>query len=313
VRFPQHAFTRGSRIGGPIRQQCGGEGARRRSLSDAGGAVEEIRVGGAPLGGSPRAEHHARMRMRLCGEQQIALEGGCGRVTLRRFVALHTAHRIGALPSQPVERGRLITIEGLDGAGKSTLAHALCARLRESHSRVELLREPGGVGLSERIRALVKDPQLQVSARAEALLYAAARAELVQERVLPLLEQGTIVLLDRFVDSSLAYQGAGRALGMAQVRAVNLFATGDLAADRTLLLRISPSAARARQGGRGSEPDRLEREGERFFAAIGEAYDLLAQEEPQRIRVIDAGRSPLEVLRQALEAIEDIVAVPSDY
>jgi dTMP kinase len=141
-----------------------------------------------------------------------------------------------------VARGRLITIEGLDGAGKSTLADALQRELAATGLRVELLREPGGVEVSERIRALVKDPALSVAARAEALLYAAARAQLVDERLRPLLGGGAFVLLDRFIDSSLAYQGAGRALGVDEVRAINLFATGLLVPDRTLLLRISPAA-----------------------------------------------------------------------
>jgi dTMP kinase len=127
-----------------------------------------------------------------------------------------------------VPRGRLITIEGLDGAGKSTLAQALVDELAASGQRVQLLREPGGVDVSERIRALVKDPALNVHPRTEALLYAAARAQLVHERVAPLLDAGALVLLDRFVDSSLAYQGAGRSLGVEQVRAINLFATGAL-------------------------------------------------------------------------------------
>ena len=116
-----------------------------------------------------------------------------------------------------------------------------------------------------------------------------------------------VVLLDRFVDSSLAYQGAGRALGVQQVRAINLFATGDLQPDRTLLLRISPAAGRARQRERASEPDRLEREGEGFFAAIAAAYDELARAEPERIRTIDATQPPEQVLRDALAAIEDLL------
>jgi len=109
-----------------------------------------------------------------------------------------------------VERGRLITVEGLDGAGKTTLASGLARVLGALGQEVELLREPGGVAVSERIRALVKDPALAVGARAEALLYAAARAQLVEERLAPALDAGRWVLLDRFVDSSLAYQGAGR-------------------------------------------------------------------------------------------------------
>jgi dTMP kinase len=206
-----------------------------------------------------------------------------------------------------VARGRLITIEGLDGAGKSTLAEALHEEIAARGLRVELLREPGGVELSERIRALVKDPALAVSPRTEALLYAAARAQLVVERLQPLLQSGRLVLLDRFVDSSLAYQGAGRALGVAQVRAINLFATGPLEPDRTLLLRLSPAAGRSRQRERALDPDRLEREGEEFFASIAAAYDELAREEPERIRVIDATQPPGLVLRDALAALEDLL------
>lgn len=204
-------------------------------------------------------------------------------------------------------RGTLITIEGLDGAGKSTLAVALRRELASRGARVELLREPGGVEVSERIRALVKDPALNVLARTEALLYAAARAQLVEERLQPLLRDGAVVLLDRFVDSSLAYQGAGRALGVEQVRAINLFATGGLVPDRTLLLRISPAAGRARQHERALEPDRLEREGDGFFASIGSAYEQLASAEPQRIRVIDAEQPPELVLRDALAALADLL------
>ncbi|HEV3033681.1 MAG TPA: dTMP kinase [Solirubrobacteraceae bacterium] len=203
-------------------------------------------------------------------------------------------------------RGTLITIEGLDGAGKSTLALALQRELASRCARVELLREPGGVEVSERIRALVKDPALNVLARTEALLYAAARAQLVEERLQPLLREGTTVLLDRFVDSSLAYQGAGRALGVEQVRAINVFATGGLVPDRTLLLRISPGAGRARQHERALEPDRLEREGDGFFASIGSAYEQLAGAEPRRIRVIDAEQPPERVLRDALAALADL-------
>ncbi len=203
-------------------------------------------------------------------------------------------------------RGTLITVEGLDGAGKSTLADALARELAGRGSPVELLREPGGVEASERIRALVKDPTLAVFPRTEALLYAAARAQLVQERLQPLLDDGAVVLLDRFVDSSLAYQGAGRALGIEEVRAINVFATGPLAPDRTLLLRIAPATGRARQRQRAVEPDRLEREGEDFFARIAAAYEELARAEPDRIRMIDAGQPPDAVLRDALAALADL-------
>jgi dTMP kinase len=199
----------------------------------------------------------------------------------------------------------LITIEGIDGAGKTTLAAGLAEGLRARGLAVTLLREPGGVELSERIRTMVKDPALAIDPRAEALLYAAARAQLVASRVRPLLESGETVVLDRFVDSSLAYQGAARGLGVDAVRAINDFGTGGLTPDRTLLLRLDAGAARARTVDRGEEPDRLEREADAFFAAIADAYDALAAAEPERFRVLDAGLPPEEVLKSALAVVMD--------
>jgi dTMP kinase len=204
-------------------------------------------------------------------------------------------------------RGRLITIEGLDGAGKTTLAERLVLAMASRGVDVELLREPGGVELSERIRTLVKDPALRVDPRAEALLYAAARAQLCAERVVPLLDAGRWVLLDRFVDSSLAYQGAGRGLGVDAVRAINDFGTGGLVPDRTLLLSVDAGTRDARQAVRGETPDRLEREDGAFFAAIAAAYDELAAAERDRIRVIDASAPPDAVLADAVGALADLL------
>jgi dTMP kinase len=204
-------------------------------------------------------------------------------------------------------RGKLITIEGLDGAGKTTLALALRAALRERGIDASLLREPGGVRAAERIRKLVQDPDLRIGARAEALLYAAARAQLVEEALEPLLAEGTLVLLDRFVDSSLAYQGAGRALGLEPVRAINEFGTGHLTPDRTLLLTLDPAIGRARSRDRAAPLDRLERERDEFFATIADAYAALAASEPERITTIDAAQDPEAVLADSLAAIEDLV------
>ncbi len=204
------------------------------------------------------------------------------------------------------ERGRLITIEGLDGTGKTTLAAGLETALAQSGVHVRLLREPGGVQLSEAVRTLVKDPALRIGARTEALLYAAARAQLVEEALQPALAAGEWLLLDRFVDSSLAYQGAGRELGIEAVRELNLFATGGLAPDRTLLLTLDPASAQARADARGQARDRLEREGTGFFARIGDAYLQLAAAEPQRIRLLDATLPPEAVLAQALAALDDL-------
>jgi dTMP kinase len=204
-------------------------------------------------------------------------------------------------------RGRLITIEGIDGAGKTTLAAGLLEALRERGLEVELLREPGGVELSERLRELVKDPQLSVGARAEALIYAAARAQLVSEAVVPRLERGTWVLLDRFVDSSLAYQGSGRELGMDAIAELNRFATGGLAPDRTLLLVLAPDAARARTVQRPGTPDRLEREDQAFFDRVLEGYEEIARRNPGRIRRVPAEGAAADVLAAALIALGGLV------
>ena len=206
-----------------------------------------------------------------------------------------------------MDPGKLITIEGIDGAGKSTLAAGLARTLANRGIRVHLLREPGGVRAAERIRELVSDPELQIGARAEALLYAAARAQLVEEALRPLLNDGTWVLLDRFVDSSLAYQGGGRGLGIDAVREINEFAIQGLRPDRTLLLVIDPGDGRARSQARGGPPDRLENEQREFFERTADAYRTLAEREPERIRMLDASQPPPAVLQAALDAISGLI------
>jgi dTMP kinase len=190
----------------------------------------------------------------------------------------------------------LITVEGLDGAGKSTLVTGLAAALG-----AVVLREPGGVELSERIRGLVADASLHVDPRAEALLFAAARAQLVAERLRPLLDSGATVLLDRFVDSSLAYQGGGRGLGVDAIRTLNEFGTGGLVPDRTLLLRVDPAVGLGRIAGRSA--DRMEGAGLAFFEAVARTYDELAAAEPSRFVVLDASLPPDAVLSAALQAM----------
>ncbi|HTP18547.1 MAG TPA: dTMP kinase [Solirubrobacteraceae bacterium] len=206
-----------------------------------------------------------------------------------------------------MNRGRLITIEGIDGAGKTTLATALAGALRDRGIDVVLLREPGGVPAAEQIRDVVIDPGLDVTARTEALLYAAARAQLVEEALEPLLSEGKWVLLDRFIDSSLAYQGGGRELGIDAVRAINEFAIRTAWPDRTLLLLIDPELGRSRSRTRAGEPDRLERERNDFFDRTVAAYVELWARDPERIRKIDASRPPDEVLAAALDELADLL------
>ena len=179
--------------------------------------------------------------------------------------------------------------------------------LAERGIAVQLLREPGGVRAAERIRELVTDPELQIGARAEALLYAAARAQLVEEALRPLLHNGTWVLLDRFVDSSLAYQGGGRRLGIDAIRDINEFAIQGLRPDRTLLLVIDPGAGRARSQARGGPADRLENEQRDFFDRTADAYRMLSDRDPERIRTIDAAQPPADVLQSAIDAISDLI------
>ncbi len=205
-----------------------------------------------------------------------------------------------------MNRGRLITIEGIDGAGKTTLAAALLDALRARGVDALLLREPGGVPAAERIRELVIDPDLHVGARTEALLYAAARAQLVEEAIDPLLSAGKWLLLDRFIDSSLAYQGGGRELGIDAVRAINEFAIRTAWPDRTLLLIVDGSVGRTRSRSRAGQPDRLEREEHDFFDRTAAAYMELAAEDPGRIRKIDASMPPDEVLAAALSELADL-------
>jgi dTMP kinase len=206
-----------------------------------------------------------------------------------------------------MNRGRLITIEGIDGAGKTTLAAGLLDALQARGVDAVLLREPGGVPAAERIRGVVMDPDLHVTARTEALLYAAARAQLVEEAIEPELAAGRWLLLDRFIDSSLAYQGGGRQLGIDAVRTINEFAIRTARPDRTLLLIVDASIGRDRLRARAGRPDRLEREQDDFFERTAAAYLELSSQEPDRIRKIDASRPPNEVLAAALGQIADLV------
>ena len=209
-------------------------------------------------------------------------------------------------------RGRLITIEGLDGAGKSTLASALREALAARGHRVELLREPGGVELSERIRALVKDPALDVAAaRRGAALRGRPRAARARSALQPLLDDGAVVLLDRFVDSSLAYQGAGRALGVEQVRAINRFATGGAARPtaRCCCASRPPPGARARPGA-ASGPTASSARTRRFFAAIAAAYDELARRRARSASACSTPSfAPAQRARRRAAALDDLLAL----
>jgi dTMP kinase len=180
-------------------------------------------------------------------------------------------------------RGLFVTFEGIDRSGKTTQARLLCEALGDEAVGV---REPGGTELGERVRELVKDAKLRPDPRAEALLFAAARAELVDRVIRPALEDGLVVVCDRFLDSSLAYQGSARGLGVEDVERINRFATGGLVPDLTFLLELDPVDAAARAG----MLDRFEDEGLGLQRTVAEAYERLAEADPSRWRQVDAGR-----------------------
>ncbi len=201
-------------------------------------------------------------------------------------------------------RGLFITLEGIDRSGKTTQARLLQKALGE---RALAVREPGGTAVGERVRELLKDPQTEIGGPAEALLFAAARSQLVAEVIRPALERRMIVISDRFTDSSLAYQGAARGLGTDEVATLNRWATGGLQPDLTLLLWIDPADA-ARRGG---EADRFETEGEELQRRVAATYDELAAADPSRWRRVAADRPPAEVHADVLSAVEAAARVPA--
>ncbi|MEV7528773.1 dTMP kinase [Agrococcus sediminis] len=192
--------------------------------------------------------------------------------------------------------GAFITLEGGDGSGKSTQAAMLQAWLEERGRTVVRTREPGGTELGVEIRRLVQHTEGHVAPRAEALLYAADRAQHVATLVRPALERGDVVVQDRYLDSSVAYQGAGRELDGQQVRDLSLWAVDGLLPDLTILLDIEPEAGRERMAAREHAPyDRLEETGLDFARRVREAYLGLAAAEPDRFAVVDASGTPDEV------------------
>ncbi|MFY2764415.1 dTMP kinase [Arenimonas sp. MALMAid1274] len=195
--------------------------------------------------------------------------------------------------------GIFISLEGGEGAGKSTVITALREALAATGREVVLTREPGGTPEGEAIRALLLDPANHLLPDTELLLMFAARAQLVRQVVRPALERGAAVISDRFTDASFAYQGGGRGLDMARIAELERWAAG-LKPDLTFLLDVGVAQGLARARARGGEPDRIEREREDFFDRVRATYLARAAAEPARFRVIDAGQPAAAVLAQVL-------------
>ena len=205
------------------------------------------------------------------------------------------------------ERGRFITLEGGEGVGKSTQVKALAEALRERGIDLVVTREPGGSEGAEKIRELLlTGDEERWSPQAEALLFAAARTDHVDKVIRPAILAGKWVLSDRFIDSSLAYQGGAGELGIEAVRAVNAFGIEEWFPDRTLVLALAEGGARARaRDNEGS--DRIGGRPEGYHQKVDLAFRLIAAEEPERVRIVDASGEPEAVTQRLIEAIADLL------
>lgn len=205
-------------------------------------------------------------------------------------------------------RGVFVTFEGGDGVGKSTHIRYVANELRLAGREVVCLREPGGTGIGESLRAMVLDPDNgEISSEAELLMYEAARAQLVREVIRPALERGAVVLCDRFSDSTIAYQAYGRGLPLDFVRRANAFATGGIVPDRTILLVLGntrKSLARATGAGKG---DRMEQAGEVFHSRVNRAFLKLAKRDPKRIRIVRSSSSRKATAAAVAAELADIL------
>lgn len=226
--------------------------------------------------------------------------------------ATHIAQTVEALrdillPGMLPERGFFLSIEGLDGSGKSSQIERLCGHLKARGYDVARSREPGGCPIAEEIRQLVLDPAHgEMCAQAEALLYAAGRAQHVREVVRPALAAGKVLVCDRFVDSSAVYQGAARGLGIDAVMAMNAPAIDGTMPDATLYFAVDPATAMRRRS-RERDLDRIEQEKLDFHTRVYEAYEELARRDPQRIVRIDASQSIDDIARDAAAAVDVVL------
>lgn len=202
--------------------------------------------------------------------------------------------------------GKLIVLEGPDGSGKTTLAAGLKVLFEDAGQPVRLLREPGGTDISEQIRSMVKDPASVIAPRAEALLFAAARAQLTEEVIRPALEMGDWVLLDRWIPSSVIYQGRGRGLGEEPVRELSRFATEDLQPDVLLVMDLPEEVAHQRQTARDlTQSDRFERDTSEFRRHVAIGYQELTWHPDAT--VIDASQSPQDMLSDAWDVLSGVL------
>lgn len=202
-------------------------------------------------------------------------------------------------------RGKFITLEGPDGSGKTTISKIVFDKLILEGYKVLLTREPGGIDISEQIRKIILDKKnIAMEARTEALLYAAARRQHLIEKVEPALKDGYIVICDRFVDSSLVYQGIGRDIGIDEVYQMNLFAIGNIMPDLTIFFDIPYEIGLARIKKNDRVVDRLDLESKEFHKKVYDGYMVICDKYPDRIKKINANRTIEEVTEQVIDVIK---------
>lgn len=202
-----------------------------------------------------------------------------------------------------------ITFEGPEGAGKTTVIQKITERLEQENIKVLSTREPGGIEIAEKIRAVILDPEhTAMDERTEALLYAAARSQHYFEKVRPALDEGKLVICDRFIDSSLAYQGYARGIGVDEVLAINEFAIGKKLPDVTILFDLAPEIGLARIQANGErEVNRLDVESLAFHQKVREGYKLLVKRYPERIKVVNAEQSVEQVIEDVWSILTDVI------
>ena len=209
--------------------------------------------------------------------------------------------------------GLFITLEGADGSGKSTISRMLSSYLRDNGLKVTSTREPGGTDISEEIRKIILDDKnTEMKSTTEALLYAASRAQHIEEKIVPAMRSNRIVICDRFVISSLVYQGIARNLGVENIKKINDFATGGLSPDLVLFFDVDPERAMRRRG-RRLKSDRIEKEKMDFHRSVYEGYKSIVNEYDGNIKVIDASKSKIEVFEQVKQIVDKLIKGSGKY
>lgn len=207
-----------------------------------------------------------------------------------------------------MKKGLFITFEGPDGSGKTTVSNAVVERLQKEGYQVKYTREPGGSKIAEEIRSVILNPKnTEMDARCEALLYAAARRQHLVEKVLPALEEGITVISDRFVDSSLAYQGYGRGIGLDEVYSINMFAIEGRLPDKTIYLDIDAKTGLDRINANRTSLDRLDQESEDFHNLVHKGYEEVVNIYKDRMVIIDASKDVESVIEEAYQVLKGLL------